>query len=117
MSIGYRAIEVERRKSDGARLLKEIRLHEVSFVNLPMHPEADLEVIKADENAPEELKAFLAAMRELTAAIGDLGEAKHETDDLAVAFWEIDTHLARQIAGIDAIRARPSPRRRSLWAR
>lgn len=46
MSIGYKATETEKRKSDGVRLLKTIRLYEASFVSLPMHPEAGLESIK-----------------------------------------------------------------------
>jgi HK97 family phage prohead protease len=46
MSIGYRAQEIERRKSDNARLLKQVRLYEVSFVSMPMNPEANVESIK-----------------------------------------------------------------------
>lgn len=46
MSIGYRATETEKRKSDGVRLLKTIRLYEASFVSLPMHPDAGVESIK-----------------------------------------------------------------------
>jgi HK97 family phage prohead protease len=46
MSIGYRALETEKRKSDGVRLLKEIRLYECSFVSMPMHPQAGVETIK-----------------------------------------------------------------------
>lgn len=46
MSIGYKAVEKERRKSDGVRLLKQIRLYEASFVSLPMNPEAGVDTIK-----------------------------------------------------------------------
>ena len=46
MSIGYKATEKEIRKSDGARLLKTIRLYEASFVSMPMNPEAGLESLK-----------------------------------------------------------------------
>jgi uncharacterized protein len=46
MSIGYRAIETERRKEDGARLLKALRLYECSFVSMPMNEQAGVETIK-----------------------------------------------------------------------
>lgn len=46
MSIGYKRMDSEKRKDDGARLLKEVRLYECSFVSLPMHPDAGLESIK-----------------------------------------------------------------------
>lgn len=48
MSIGYKVkpSDTEKRKEDGARMLKQIRLYECSFVSLPMHPDAGLESIK-----------------------------------------------------------------------
>jgi len=46
MSIGYKATETERRKGDGARMLKTIRLWEASFVTFPMNVEAGVESIK-----------------------------------------------------------------------
>lgn len=46
MSIGYKATDKEIRKSDGARMLKTIRLYEASFVSMPMNPEAGIESLK-----------------------------------------------------------------------
>jgi hypothetical protein len=47
MSIGYRTLESEKRKEDGARRLKRIRLYEFSFVSrLPMNLKAGVETIK-----------------------------------------------------------------------
>lgn len=46
MSIGYRAQETERRKSDNARLLKRVRCVECSFVTVPANPLAEVTRIK-----------------------------------------------------------------------
>jgi uncharacterized protein len=46
VSIGYKAIEKETRKSDGARLLKQINLVEISFCPRPMNPMAEIETVK-----------------------------------------------------------------------
>jgi uncharacterized protein len=62
MSIGYRTLESEKRKSDGARLLKQVRLFECSFVALPMHLDAGLESIKGI--AGSDLEELALAMRE-----------------------------------------------------
>ena len=45
-SIGYKCTEKEVRKTDGARLLKQIDLYEISVVNLAMNPLATVEHIK-----------------------------------------------------------------------
>lgn len=45
-SIGYKATQKETRRTDGARLLKEIRLYEISVVNMPMNPLASVEHVK-----------------------------------------------------------------------
>jgi uncharacterized protein len=47
-SIGYRVAPggKEVRKADGARLLKELRLFEISVVNMPMNTEAGVETVK-----------------------------------------------------------------------
>lgn len=47
VSIGYRPTLKEMRKSDGARLLKEIHLFEISFVPLPMNQLAGVESVKS----------------------------------------------------------------------
>lgn len=45
-SIGYKATSKEIRKADGARLLKEISLYEISIVNMPMNEQAGISSIK-----------------------------------------------------------------------
>lgn len=45
-SIGYKTAKSERRKSDSARLLHEIKLYEISPVNMPMNPLASIDRVK-----------------------------------------------------------------------
>jgi HK97 family phage prohead protease len=55
VSIGYKTTEKEIRKSDGAKLLKQIRLYEISLTSLPANPLAEVETVKslfADPNDP-----------------------------------------------------------------
>jgi uncharacterized protein len=70
LSIGYRAIEHERRKSDNVRLLKRIRLFEISFVSMPMNEEANVEHIKnmATDELVNLLEDATSAARALTYA-------------------------------------------------
>jgi HK97 family phage prohead protease len=83
MSIGYRPIVTERRKEDGARLLKEIRLYECSFVSMPMNPLAEIETIKTMSSGEltDALEQMALAARELTALartepVRDLADVK-----------------------------------------
>lgn len=46
VSIGYKALEKDRRREDGARLLKRLKLIEISIVNSAMNPLAELTGIK-----------------------------------------------------------------------
>jgi hypothetical protein len=69
MSIGYRTIESEKRQSDGARLLKQIRLYECSFVSMPMNPQASVETIK--NLSPTELANELGQMQLTLNALKD----------------------------------------------
>lgn len=46
MSIGYKTARSERRKQDNARMLRELKLYEISIVNLPMNPEASIDRVK-----------------------------------------------------------------------
>jgi hypothetical protein len=68
VSIGYKAIDRETRKSDGARLLKQINLVEISFVPRPMNPLAEIESVKSlDEFDPmRALEGVFAEMQRLT---------------------------------------------------
>jgi uncharacterized protein len=61
MSIGYRALETEKRKEDNGRLLKRIRLYECSFVSMPMNPQAGVETIK--DMTPSQLADALEQMQ------------------------------------------------------
>lgn len=46
MSIGYQTIDADY-KDDGVRLLKKVKLHEVSIVSMAMNPLAQVEALKA----------------------------------------------------------------------
>lgn len=46
MSIGYQTVDADF-KEDGVRVLKEVKLHEVSIVSLAMNPLAQVEALKA----------------------------------------------------------------------
>lgn len=90
-SIGYKATQKEMRKSDGARLLKEIRLYEISVVGFPMNPQASVEHIKgltsfADLPINKDAKAWdaTAALARLKARFGD------NEDEIKTAFLYCD---------------------------
>lgn len=91
MSIGYKSLESERRKSDGARLLKKLRCFETSFVSLAMNPLAGVESVKglvpfADLRIDREAKTWDAA-----AAFKRLREHfKDDADAMKQAFLYID---------------------------
>ncbi len=77
-SIGYKATEKETRKADGARLLKQVRLFEISIVNMPMNPLAGVENIKGmvpfqDLFIAKDQRSWdaTAAMKRLKDKIGD----------------------------------------------
>lgn len=86
-SIGYRATQKEVRKTDGVRLLKEIRLFEISVVNMPMNPLAGVETVKGlvpfqDLPVDRMAKAWdpAAALARIKSALGD------NDDDIRRAF-------------------------------
>jgi HK97 family phage prohead protease len=60
MSIGYRALESERRKSDNALLIKRVRLYECSFCAMPLHQDAAIESLKSQPLTPYEVGEELA---------------------------------------------------------
>jgi HK97 family phage prohead protease len=68
VSIGYKAIDRETRKSDGARLLKQINLVEISFVPRPMNPLAEIESVKSlqEFDPMRALEGVFAEMQRLT---------------------------------------------------
>jgi uncharacterized protein len=78
MSIGYRTIESEKRKSDGARLLKQVRLYECSFVSMPMHLDAGLESLKGitPYEVANELEEFKAVLREFNELLDPVARAE-----------------------------------------
>jgi HK97 family phage prohead protease len=59
-SIGYSTIEEGWDRSTGARLLKRLKLHEVSLVTFPMLVEARIDDVKSDER---KLRDLLASIR------------------------------------------------------
>lgn len=89
-SIGYRATKSERRKEDNVRLLKECRLWEISIVNNPMNPSANVETIKgmvdfADLQIDRDAKLWDAA-----AALKRLQEKFGDSDEFRSAFLYFD---------------------------
>ena len=63
LSIGYSVVEEGWDRSTGARLLKRVRLHEVSLVTFPMLVQAQVDSVKSDE---EKLRALVADIRKTT---------------------------------------------------
>lgn len=93
-SIGYKATQKETRRTDGARLLKEIRLFEISVVNLPMNPLAAVETVKGlvpyqDIPVAREIAAWDAA-----AAFKRLRDRFGDDEDLRRAFLYADPDKA-----------------------
>jgi hypothetical protein len=100
MSIGYRALEHERRKSDGARLLKQIRLFECSFVSMPMHPDAGLESISKGgagdlDTAIASLSKAVASLKRFKAHVANITHGGDEMSEL-VALMHRFSAEARQ---------------------
>lgn len=85
MSIGYRTIK-EDRATDGARLLKELDLWEVSMVTFPMLESAKIDAIKAAEMSRREMEALLTQDAGLSRSVarslmdGGLGAVKAMQD-------------------------------------
>lgn len=107
-SIGYKIAPggKEVRKSDGARLLKEIRLFEISVVNMPMNPLASVETVKGlvpFQGLPIDRKATsfdaVAALARIKARFGDDHEEIKRAFIFADPDGELDTKLL--IADID----------------
>ena len=67
VSIGYKAIEKETRRSDGARLLKKINLVEISICPRPMNVQAQIESVKSFNPAHLDVveRALQEAAREM----------------------------------------------------
>lgn len=83
MSIGYKTAKSERRKSDGVRLLRELKLYEISVVNMPMNPLASIDRVKGFvpfQGLPilREAKAWdaAAAFERIKSRFGDDEDAK-----------------------------------------
>lgn len=85
MSIGYRTIKADR-ATDGARLLKELDLWEVSMVTFPMLESAKIDAIKAAEMSRREMEALLTQDAGLSRSVarslmdGGLGAVKAMQD-------------------------------------
>lgn len=109
MSIGYKVQDSARRKEDGARLLKQVRLYETSFVSLAMNDKATVETIKG-------LVPFLDCPIDLDATAWDAKatfealKAKHgdSVEDLRASFLYADPDTSADawdlrllIAGVD----------------
>lgn len=98
-SIGYKATQKERRKEDGARLLKEIRLYEISVVTMPMNPLASIDSCKgavpfADLPVARDQKSWdaAAALARIKAKFGDSPEVRQAflfaDDEKGIDQWD-----------------------------
>jgi hypothetical protein len=72
MSIGYEAVDFSFDKK-GNRLLKELVLHEVSLVSMPMNPLAQIHYVKSRMSASGE---YVPTEREFERALRDVGCSK-----------------------------------------
>lgn len=82
-SIGYKTSRSERRKGDGARMLHEIKLYEISPVNMPMNPLASIDRVKGFvqfQNLPvaRDAKSWdaEAALQRIKSRFGDSHDAR-----------------------------------------
>ncbi len=77
LSIGYRTIQATRDSKTGARLLKQVALHEISLVSMPMHPGARVVSVKADE---------IGNVREFESFLRDAGWSRERAKILSKGF-------------------------------
>jgi HK97 family phage prohead protease len=97
-SIGYKTAKSERRKSDNVRLLRELKLYEISVVNMPMNPLASIDTVKGmvtfqDLPVLREAKAWDAdaAFQRITAKFGTDDDARRAflfTDGDEAKSWD-----------------------------
>lgn len=67
LSIGYRAIQVEKR--DGARVITQADLWEVSLVTFPMNEQARVDAVKAADMTPREMERLLTQDAKLARSV------------------------------------------------
>lgn len=94
-SIGYRTIDKETRKSDGARLLKAVKLVEISIVNRAMNPLAMVDTVRGvvanqDHFIRQDVKDWDAEK-----AFERLKERFGDSEELKSAFFYVDEDKAR----------------------
>lgn len=102
-SIGYQTTKKTRRKSDGAQMLEEIKLYEISIVNLPMNPLAGVDSVKGvvpfqDLPLDAEARAWdhAAAIKRVRALTGS---TERPTDGYKEAFLYFDPDRADNFDG------------------
>lgn len=96
MSIGYKAIDKERRK-DGVRLLKSVRLFEASFVTFPMHLDAGVESVKGlvpFQDLPIDTRSTWDAQAALARLRKHFGCEDRPSDEYKSAFLYVDEERA-----------------------
>ena len=99
LSIGYSTLEDGWDRSTGARLLKRIKLHEVSLVTFPMLIEAQVDTVKSDE---EKLRALLSQIRR-TRLVARNDDERELLTLLAAIKAQAETHKLQD--ALDALRA------------
>jgi HK97 family phage prohead protease len=86
MSIGYETLDSDYRK-DGVRVLKEIRLHELSVVAMPMNPLAQITGVKLRLSANGE---YVPTARELEQKFRDMGCSKSVARHLVAKIFDTE---------------------------
>jgi HK97 family phage major capsid protein/HK97 family phage prohead protease len=102
LSIGYSATKSSR-DAKGVRTINEANLYEVSFVALPMNPQATVTSVKGKSMSDNsELAAKIEALESKTAVISDLekklADAEKRSDDLEVKLNRGGAHIANDAA-------------------
>jgi hypothetical protein len=86
MSIGYQTVDYSYDKK-GNRLLKELMLHEVSLVSMPMNPLAQIQFVKSRMSANGE---YVPTAREFESALRDVGCSKSVARRLVAMCRDLD---------------------------
>lgn len=86
MSIGYQTVDYSYDKK-GNRLLKELALHEVSLVSMPMNPLAQIQFVKSRMSANGE---YVPTTREFESALRDAGCSKSVARRLVAMCRDLD---------------------------
>ncbi len=95
MSIGYETLDSEYTKG-GVRVLKEIRLHELSVVSMPMNPLAQITAVKLRLSASGE---YVPTAREIEHWFRDKGCSKSVARHLVAKIFNDESQTGETLVG------------------